>query len=234
MSELRHKIGILFDIFAVLPAEPLETDKVNLQNWLDAGKNADMQYMAAFPRHDLNQILPGAKSVIVVGKSYRHNERVLGRALYACGVDYHKSLKKSLWSLAKELSESYPTANFRAVVDTAPALEKAWAVMGGLGFRGRNSLVINPNIGSYFNIGLLVTDVELEEIRFEFEGDCGDCRACIDSCPMGAISEDMTVDSRKCISYHTVERSRFEGRNISMCGWDYGCDECQFVCRYNI
>ncbi len=234
MIELKHKIGILFDIFAVLPADILETDRHRLQNWLDAGKNADMHYMATFPRHDLNQILPGARSVIVVGKSYRHNERVMGRALYACGVDYHKSLKKSLWSLAKDLNISYPDANFRAVVDTAPALEKAWAIKGGLGFRGRNSLVINSDIGSYFNIGLLVTDIELPEIKWVSEGSCGDCRACIEACPMGAICEDSTIDARNCISYHTVERSRFEKCSISMCGWDYGCDECQQVCKYNL
>ena len=241
MNELKHKISNLFDIFAILPAEPLTVDELKLQKWLDDGKNADMQYMAAFPRHDLNQILIGAKSVIVVGKSYRHNSRVDGRALYACGSDYHKTIKKSLWNLAKDLSTSYPQANFRAVVDTAPALEKAWAIKGGLGFRGRNSLVVNPKLGSYFNIGLLVVDVELPCITSDLNSDitsnvtngCGDCRACIDACPMGAICEDSTVDARQCISYHTVERARFEKRDIEMCGWSYGCDECQEACKYN-
>ncbi len=240
MDKLKYKYSNLFDGFAVLPAETLDVDAQYLREWLECGKNADMKYMEAFPRHDLNQILPGAKSVIVVAKSYRNNQRTPGRALYACGADYHKTLKKLLWNLARDLTELYPSANFRAVVDTAPALEKAWAVRGGLGFRGRNSLVVNPKLGSYFNIGLLVSDVELPIVYSEKSSDsgdlptsCGACRLCIDSCPMCAIGDNSTVDARLCISYHTVERARFEGRSISMCGWDYGCDECQIVCPFN-
>ena len=235
MDRLKYKYNILFDTFAVLPAEPLEIDAEHLQQWLESGKNAGMKYMETFPRHDLNQILQGAKSVIVVAKSYRENLKIPGRALYACGKDYHKTLKKSLWDLARDMSEIYPEANFRAVVDTAPALEKAWAVRGKIGFRGRNSLVVNPNFGSYFNIGLLVTDIELPTMYADtvVDAGCGDCRLCIDGCPMGAICEDNTVDARLCISYHTVERARFEKRDISMSGWDYGCDECQIACPYN-
>lgn len=162
--------------------------------------------------------------------------RPLGRiARYARGDDYHLRLKKRLITLADRLAEAYPDAGFRAAVDTAPVHEREHAVRAGLGYIGRNTLVIRPGTTSYFFLGEVLTTLDLplsEPVRTDH---CGTCRRCVEACPTGALDEPYRLDATKCISYLTIEhRSAIdEQRHAAIGDWLFGCDICQEVCPHN-
>lgn len=178
--------------------------------------------------------MEGSKSVIVVGKYYGNKQRESGKALFSVGEDYHVQIKRELNEVGMAIRQLHPNVRFRAVVDSAPIFEKALAEYGGLGWVGRNSLIINDKMGSFFNIGVLLVDIELEETKGEVSSGCGECRACVEACPMGAIRDDRMVDARNCVSYRTIELTRLTDSDpVEINGWRYGCDDCQLACPYN-
>lgn len=233
-EDLLDKCSELFDIYAVLSAaEDMSVDLEHLQSWLAQGRYGTRNYMTR-NRSTPQIILPGAQSLIVVGLSHRDVQKRDGIARFACAeTDYHTEIKNRLHTLLAYLRGHYPEIKGRAVVDTAPILEKAWACRGGLGWIGRNSLLINPRLGSFLNLGILLVDVALDEAKGTVRDGCGDCRRCIESCPMGAIGEDRMIDAGICISALTVELQREEGHANEINGWRYGCDTCQECCPWN-
>lgn len=212
------------------------------QDWLARGMHAGMDYLVrhAALRGDLDSLLPGVRSAVAVTLNYHQPEAsMVGPriAQYARGRDYHRVLRNKLKRLADALDEVAPGHRHRACVDSAPILEREIAHRAGLGWFGKNTMLIDSRRGSWFFIGILLTTAPLEPDR-PSAGGCGTCRACIDACPTGAIVEvdgRWQVDSRKCISYLTIEhRGTFEANQAEMIGdWTFGCDVCQDVCPFN-
>lgn len=213
------------------------------RKWLDAGFGAEMDYLH---RHlelkaSLDSLLPGAKSVIAVRVPYCQ-ERWDGDdrakvAMYALGRDYHNVVRRKLKKLGHKVTELFPHATVRACVDSAPALERTIAQQAGLGWFGKNTCLIDSKYGSWFFVGLLVTDLDLPSDT-PAAGGCGTCRKCIDACPTGAIvpfEGRWAVDSRRCISWLTIEKKgpMTDEETASLDGWMFGCDVCQEVCPFN-
>lgn len=209
-----------------------------LENWISAGRHAGMEYMSRdlSARLDINKVLPGAKSAIVCGKFYAQPQpEGLKVARYALNRDYHKVLKKRLEPVKAALIKLGGEA--RICVDSAPVMERELAHLAGLGWFGKNTMLINSQRGSYFLIASVLTTLELEADQPALGG-CGTCRACIDACPTGAIILDQDtwqVDSKSCISYNTIEhKSAIPAEiNAQREGWIFGCDICQEVCPFN-
>tara|TARA_R110002072_G_scaffold238769_2_gene396341 strand:- start:255551 stop:256744 length:1194 start_codon:yes stop_codon:yes gene_type:complete len=223
-----------------------------LQSWLGQNYEGEMQYMRR--REDAYQhpdgVLPGSKSVIVTALNYHSatnsNEpndappvnSAKGRvASYANGAaDYHDVIRKMLKQLAAELHEAVPGCRTRSVVDTAPLLERDFAKIAGLGWFGKNTMLINKHAGSWLFLGALLTDVELEPDSPHDTSHCGTCTRCLDACPTDAFAAPYVLDARKCISYLTIElRDQpipLELR-ADMQDWVFGCDVCQDVCPWN-
>lgn len=205
-------------------------------SWLDR-YSADMGWLHNYRelRHDPRKIMDGAASLIVVGLNYyvREHETDDNKvAKYAWSRDYHKVLKNKLNKLADIIVQEAPDTKYRAFVDTGPILERYWAMKSGVGWVGKNSLILDNKIGSYMFLGVLLTDLELEPDE-EGQDKCGSCRLCIEKCPTHAITENRQVDSSLCISYHTIENRGEIPADIDLSGWVYGCDICQNVCPYN-
>lgn len=212
------------------------------KEWLDAGYGADMHYLRNHLqlKSHIEELLPGAKSAIAVRVGYNQPIDPLARpriARYALGRDYHKVLRKMLKKLVERVQGLAPKASFRICVDSAPVLERTIAQQAGLGWFGKNTCLIDSKFGSWFFIGVILTDLDLTP-DLPANGGCGTCRKCIDSCPTGAIvqlQDRWVVDSRNCISYLTIEkRGEFSGDEASKLGeWIFGCDICQEVCPFN-
>lgn len=186
-------------------------------------------------RRDPRSLLPSATSVIAVSLDY-YQEPAQAEpkiARYALGRDYHKVLRGRLRRLARWLEIEYPECENRICVDSAPILEREFAHMAGLGWFGKNTMLIDSRRGSWFFIGILLTSVEFQPDA-PAVGGCGTCRKCIDACPTGAIvpaQQGWMVDSRACLSYLTIEhRGEIE---VPLHGWTFGCDVCQEVCPFN-
>jgi epoxyqueuosine reductase len=229
-----------FDAFAIAAAVPPDPEN-RLGQWLARGFHADMSWMARTRaiRQDPGLKLPGARSVVVLAKSYYQPrpapvDGAAKIALYALGRDYHRVLVKPLRQLAAHIAALEPGAACYASVDSGPVLERAWAARAGLGWVGKNSLVLRRDMGSYFFLATILATVELAPDT-PVEDHCGACRACIDACPTRAIVESGVVDSRRCISYHTIEnRGEIpEGLAPAFGDWLFGCDICQEVCPWN-
>ncbi|HJP82950.1 MAG TPA: tRNA epoxyqueuosine(34) reductase QueG [Fimbriimonadaceae bacterium] len=213
------------------------------REWLEKGYAGEMDYLhrhLELKSHP-NQLLPSVQSVIAVALSYNQpNPPVPGKpriARYALGRDYHKVLRKKLEKLADQLSALSPEAEFRICVDSAPIMERDFANLAGIGWFGKNTMLINSQRGSWFFIGLLLTSLDLIPDSPAIGG-CGTCRACIEACPTGAIvyeDDRWQVDARRCISYLTIEkRGEIETDLASRMGdWTFGCDVCQEVCPFN-
>ncbi len=208
-----------------------------LNQWIARGFHADMQWMEnnREKRMDPRLLMPGAKSIICVGLNYFYpiawEEDKPKISRYALGDDYHEVLKKKLKSLESEIQTKFGGVPCKACVDTAPIMDKYWAVKAGIGWQGKHSNVITRDKGSWIFLGELITDLEL--VPDEPIGDfCGSCSLCIDACPTNAIAEPYVIDSNKCISYQTIE---FRGDLLpnDTAGWIYGCDICQDVCPWN-
>jgi epoxyqueuosine reductase len=202
-------------------------------------------------RADPRQVLPGARTVMTLSlfyggggeeRSCRSGSEAAqlaasGRgeiARYARGTDYHRVMERRLVDLCRVLRERLPAEGFRYYVDTGPVLEKAWAEAGGLGWIGKNTCAIDPRRGSYFFIGVVITTIELPPDEPAMDH-CGSCRLCIDSCPTSALIEPYRLDSRRCISYLTIEhRGAIEPElREAAGGLVFGCDICQEVCPFN-
>jgi epoxyqueuosine reductase len=232
-----HKIGIA-------PAAALDREAEHLREWLARGMNGEMLWLSREPekRIDPRAIFPAARSMIVVGLNYytpfvHTDDPERGKiSRYAWGDDYHDVLKEKLRELLGWIKEHRPEAEGKICVDTAPVMDKAWAVRAGLGWIGKHSNVITTDYGSWIFIGEILLDLDLEYEHETVPDHCGSCTACLDACPTGAIVEPYVVDSRQCISYATIElRSETLPEHIAadLNGWFYGCDICQDVCPWN-
>jgi epoxyqueuosine reductase len=209
--------------------------------WLAAGFHADMDWMARTRdlRQQIGLKLPGTQSVVVVARNYYAPRPEAppgtGRvSRYAWGRDYHRALIKPLRQLAAFLDGVEPGAQSYASIDSGPVRERAWAARAGLGWIGKHSLVIRPELGTWFFLGAVLTTVTLTSDT-PMEDGCGNCRACMDACPTGAIVSPRTVDSRKCIAYHSIENKGVIPDAVAdkMGGQVFGCDICQQACPWN-
>ncbi len=227
-----------FDDCGVVPAEELKSEEERFYKWLKAGFHGEMAYMERNIDKRLNPALlvPGAKSVIVALMNYYPAQKLDLKyykiSKYAWGQDYHGVIKRRLWQLLEFIDREIAPCSGRAFSDSAPLLEQALAVRAGLGWIGKNSLLITKK-GSYFFLGELVVDMELAyDVPFT-RNFCGTCSACIDACPVNAIVSPGTVDARKCISYLTIEKRGDFTEPVDLHGWVFGCDECQDSCPWN-
>ncbi len=237
-----------FALSGVCDAAPVARH-AEFRAWLAEGKHGSMDYLArnTDARVDPGRVLPGARSVIMVADVYRlrgtreeaatEDALANGRgtiATYARGRDYHKVIKKRLHLLCDELRGRFPTAGFRAFVDTAPVMERDLAQRAGLGWIGKHTLLIHPAIGSCFLLGGVLTTLEIKSSAAPVPDHCGTCTRCIDACPTQAITPH-SIDAGRCISYLTIEnRGVIDDRFHSAIGnWLYGCDICQDVCPHN-
>ncbi len=213
------------------------------RKWLAAGYAGRMEYLAnraaayEHPQH----VLAGVRSLLVLGKVYRTVEPQAPAAgqgrlsRYAWGRDYHELIRQRLRSLADFHRRLTPDAQVRGVVDTAPVLEKEFGRLAGLGWLGKNTLLINRQHGSWFFLAILLTTAELDYDPPTQTDHCGTCRACLEACPTGALVAPGQLDARRCISYLTIElRDRVpESHRQALGHWVFGCDVCQDVCPWN-
>ncbi len=230
-----------FELFGIAPSHHLEKQEKVLREWCASGMHDKMCYLCRRIENRVNpsNILPGARSVIVVGLNYYQEKKQGGEGVpvlsrYAYGEDYHHVILPRLKNMLCYIGEISPGSSGRCFVDSSPLLEKAWAVEAGLGWQGRNSLIINPESGSFFFIGIILTDAELEYNRQSSDDLCGACRLCIEKCPTGAINENRTINAGKCISNLTINADTIPpGMAQKMGGRIFGCDICQEVCPWN-
>lgn len=218
-----------------------------IQRWLAEGQAGSMGYLHKFldKRLDPGQLLPGAQSVIVVALSYHQaagreldgdGSEPLGRiAMYARGDDYHDVLRDKLEQVVAALREDVQEEfDCQICVDTAPVIEREWAAAAGLGWIGKNTLILSESLGSYTFLGVVVTTLELEADEPAHDH-CGSCTACLDACPTKAFTAPYQMDASRCISYLTIEnRGDISKPFQEMMGdWVFGCDVCQDVCPFN-
>jgi epoxyqueuosine reductase len=230
-----------FDLCGIARAEFLETEATYLENWLKKGWHGKMAWMENHfdKRVDPRLLVEGARSVISVVHNYfpdpdqRPPEDSPKISTYAWGPDYHAVLKQKLFLLFEEIRKMAGEVAGRVFVDSAPVMDKAWAKRSGLGWIGKHTNLIVPQQGSWFFIGEIILDLELE-----YDGPvkdyCGSCTRCIDACPTDAL-RPYEIEANKCISYLTIELREeipesFTGK---LEGWAYGCDICQEVCPWN-
>ena len=223
-------------------AEPLDRETEQLRAWLGSGMHGTMGWMErnSEKRADPRELVPGAKSVISVLENYfksipHPSQPNLGRiSRYAWGDDYHLVMRDKMQTLLSWLHDQ-SGAEGRVFVDSAPVMDKAWAARSGLGWIGKHSNLINTTHGSWFFIGELIVDIELEPDE-PVADMCGTCTLCLEACPTDAITEPYVVDSRRCISYLTIEHREDDipsDLQAQMGNWIYGCDICQDVCPWN-
>jgi epoxyqueuosine reductase len=235
-------------IAAVDMTEPSQT----LQQWLADGRHGEMDYMArhAHVRADPAQLLPGAVRSISARLDYRPRgdradwiEHESGRlsdrgaaviSIYARGRDYHKVLRDRLQKLATRIAATIEDVHYRVCTDSAPVFEIELARRGGLGWRGKHTLLLTRDAGSMFFIGEILTDLPLP-VDAPVDDHCGTCRRCIDVCPTGAITAPYQLDARRCISYLTIEHKSAIPQDLRAAIGNrvYGCDDCQLACPWN-
>jgi len=232
-----------FDLVGIAPADPSRYREY-LRRWLDDGQAGTMQYLhnRFEERTDPAVYFPGTQSIICVAMNHHiqltppsDDDGPRGKiARYALGEDYHELMKKRLHQLADWLRQQRPDAQTRAAVDTAPVMEKELAARAGVGWVGKHTCIINPNIGSWILLGEILTTLALPPDQPAVDR-CGTCRRCIDACPTGAITAPYQLDARRCISYLTIERREEIPPDFhrQIGEWLFGCDICQEVCPWN-
>lgn len=209
-------------------------------DWISQNCHADMTYLERNidKRLDPRLLVDNAKSVICVALNYYPREKMPDNvpqfAYYAYGEDYHDVVKTKLNQLFNFIKLTYPDVSGRAFSDSAPVLERFWAAQAGIGFVGKNSLIIIPNKGSYFFLGELIIDLELDYDN-PISQNCGNCTRCIDSCPTKAIEKPYRINANRCISYQTIENKNEIAPDVvsRLNNNVYGCDICQKVCPWN-
>lgn len=239
IKEKAYSLG--FDLVGISKAGFLEKEAKDLEKWLAEGRHGTMKWMENHfdKRVDPRLLVEGAKSVISVllnyfpSEAHQQPEGAPKISTYAWGKDYHKVIKNKLYRLLEFIQEKVGEVNARVFTDSAPVMDKAWALRGGLGWIGKHTNLINPKLGSWYFIGEIILDVELE-YDGAMKDFCGTCTKCIDACPTDAL-QPYQIDSNKCISYLTIELrenmpAEFVGKTE---GWAYGCDICQEVCPWN-
>jgi epoxyqueuosine reductase len=232
-----------FSLAGVCPAvSPPGADR--LDAWLAAGYAGQMDYLTRRrdAYHDPTSVLDGARSIVMLAMNYRTaepEEPTAGQgrvSRYAWGeADYHDVIRERLHQLADWFRERVPTAQVRGVVDTAPLLEREFAQRAGLGWVGKNTLLLNRHEGSWFFLAALMTDVELCYDAAHETDHCGTCRACLDACPTAAFPQPYVLDATRCISYLTIELREAAPAELrpDIGDWVFGCDVCQEVCPWN-
>lgn len=235
-------IELGFDACGISKADFLEEEAPRLEKWLNLNYHGKMAYMANHfdKRLDPRKLIDGAKSVITVILNYFPEQTLTEKddnykiSKYAYGTDYHFVLKDKLKDLMSYISEEIGEVNGRVFVDSAPVMDKVWAKKSGIGWVGKHTNLITREIGSFFFIGEIICDLELQA-DVGMKDYCGTCTRCVDACPTDAITEPYVVDGSKCISYFTIElkeaipeevKGKFEN-------WIFGCDICQDVCPWN-
>ena len=237
----KHAKQLGFDYIGISKADFLHEQAPRLEAWLKAQMHGEMQYMENHfdMRLDPRILVPGAKSVIsLLYNYYPENQQINDTykiSKYAYGDDYHTVIKDKLYNLMEYLQNTVSKDIVaRVFVDSAPVMDKAWAVKSGLGWQGKNANVINPKSGSFYFIAEIICDVV-----FEYDGAikdyCGTCTRCIDACPTQAIVAPQVVDGSKCISYFTIELKNEMPDHVknTFNDWVFGCDVCQDVCPWN-
>ena len=231
-----------FDFCGITAVRSLDEDARRLESWLQHGMHGKMQYMENHFDLRVNpyKLLPGAKSVICFLMNYfpvsDQENNIPKISKYAYGKDYHEVIRPKLQQMLLRMKSKIGDFQGRGFVDSAPVLERSWAVLSGLGWIGKNGNLIHKKSGSFFFIATLVTDLELDYDSPETADYCGSCTRCIEACPTQAIKADKVVDGSQCISYFTIElkdllipdsmKNKFED-------WIFGCDVCQDVCPWN-
>jgi len=231
-----------FDLCGITEAYFLSEEKERFIDWLDKDYHGEMGYMAnnIDKRLDPRLLVENAKSIVMVALNYfpektQEDPEAPVLAKYAYGKDYHFVIKEKLNALLEYINQEISETQGRAFVDSAPILEHAWARKAGLGWIGKNSLLLNRKLGSFMFLGELLIDMPLEYNTEVYPDFCGGCNRCIRSCPTDAIVAPNVVDGSKCISYFTIElkddipvgmKGKFENRV-------FGCDICQDVCPWN-
>lgn len=207
--------------------------------WLSRGHAADMHYLSRDyeQRYDARSLLPECKSVIVLALGYyqesRQSDEAAKVAMYAWGDNYHNVIRSKLKRLGRWLDERVPDHRWRPTVDSAPLAEKAFAVAAGIGWLGRNSLVLDQALGSYFFLACLLSSAELP-LDSAIESACGTCTLCIQECPTNALLGPGILAAERCVSYHNTEARQAPTAETTLNGWLFGCDTCQRVCPYNV
>lgn len=239
---INHALELGFDLVGITTAEPLTEEHHRFEAWMSEGNHSSLDYLTRNIEKRFNPqlLVEGARSVIVCAVSYLSpisrgysSECRTKIASYALARDYHLTIKEMLFELGNRLGEEVEGLKFRAFTDSAPLAEKSLAVRAGLGWIGRNSLVITPRYGSMILLGELVINHQVDSYDKPFEGPrCGNCKVCIDSCPNGAILDNRLIDTRRCISCRTIE-CETDSEQLPLHGWIFGCDSCQSLCPYN-
>ena len=229
-----------FSLFGVSKAQFLEKEAPRLESFLKNNGHGEMGWLANHfdKRTDPTLLVDGAKTVISLGLEYlpalpQPQDHTYKISKYAYGKDYHKVIKKKLIELLHFIQAEIGEVNGRAFVDSAPVMEKAWAQRSGLGWMGKNTLILNRKKGSQFFLAELIIDLELEETG-PVKDLCRTCNLCVEACPTDALHTPYQIDAKKCISYLTIELkneipSEFKGQ---MEDWIFGCDICQDVCPW--
>jgi epoxyqueuosine reductase len=271
ISALAEKHGFLACGFA--RAENLTEAEPYLKDWLNKGFHGKMEYMENHFQKRLNPslLVEGAKTVICFAYNYfpsKTSTQIESSTIdirkssdtstavetntpkiakYAWGDDYHQVIKEKLFTLMGEIQSQIPDFEGRAFVDSAPVMERQWAERAGLGWIGKNSLLLRKGVGSFFFLAEIICNLELEPDQQQTDH-CGECTACIDACPTQAIVQPQVIDSNRCISYLTIEDKTWPNDNDSIQNtnatgvidsaintgqWAYGCDICQDVCPWN-
>lgn len=238
IKEEAKRLGFLS--CGVSRAEFLEEEAPRLEAWLKQGMQGEMHYMENHfdKRLDPRKLVPGARSVVSLLLNYypqeQQKEGSYKISKYAFGQDYHHVIKAKLKEMLATIESEIGSVQGRAFVDSAPVLDKAWAVRSGLGWMGKHSNLLTRSVGSYYFIAELILDLELE-YDHPVTDHCGSCTACIDACPTQAIVAPYVVDGSKCISYFTIELKNEIPNSVQgqFDDWIFGCDVCQDVCPWN-
>jgi epoxyqueuosine reductase len=238
VKQLARSLGFMY--CGISKAEQLQEEAKNLEQWLNRGMHGKMHYMENHfdKRIDPRLLVPGAKSVVSLLFNYHNPQKQNDPespklSSYAYGEDYHFVIKEKLHSLVESIRKEVGDVDGRVFVDSAPVMDKAWAVKSGLGWMGKNTNLITKHSGSWFFIAEMILDLPLVADG-PIKDYCGSCTRCIDACPTSAITP-YEVDGSKCISYFTIELK--DAIPVSMKGsfdnWMFGCDICQQVCPWN-
>jgi epoxyqueuosine reductase len=231
-----------FEYCGIAKAQRLDDDARRLESWLGKGMHGSMKYMENYfdLRTNPSLLVPGARSVITLLMNYfpshQQQEGTPGISKYAFGKDYHEVIRAKMKTFLGLMRDEIGEINGRGFVDSAPVLERSWAQRSGLGWIGKNSVLINKQNGSFFFIATLITDLELDYDDPFAKDYCGSCTRCIDACPTDAILPGKVVDGSKCISYFTIELKDMlipDSEKGKFDNWAFGCDVCQDVCPWN-